>query len=170
LVLVPTAIILVSGLVLQLKKEVAWIQPPTRPGSSTELSLSFDQVLEAVQDVPEAQVDSWDDVDRLDVRPGKGMLKVRCRNRWEVQLDTKTGEVLQVAYRRSDLIESLHDGSFFHASTKLCLFLPSGFVLVVLWLTGIFMFFQPYIAKWKKRHKKRLGRQQDISSNSKVSA
>ena len=170
LVLIPTAIILGSGLVLHLKKEFDWIQPPTQPGSSAELSLSFDQILEAVQHVPQTQVESWDDIDRLDVRPGKGMLKVRCRNRWEVQLDTKTGDVLQVAYRRSDLIESVHEGSFFHASTKLWLFLPSGLVLVLLWLTGIYMFFQPYYAKWKKRHKKTLGRQQDISSNSKVSA
>mgnify|MGYP001819046654 FL=1 len=170
LVLIPTAIILGSGLVLQLKKEFDWIQPPTQPGSSAELSLSFDQILEAVQHVPQTQVESWDDIDRLDVRPGKGMLKVRCSNRWEVQLDTKTGDVLQVAYRRSDLIESVHDGSFFHASTKLWLFLPSGLVLVLLWLTGIYMFFQPYYARWKKRHKKTLGRQQDISSISKVSA
>ena len=40
------------------------------------------------------------DIDRLDVRPGKGMLKVRCKNSWEVQIDANSGKVLQVAYRR----------------------------------------------------------------------
>ena len=163
LILIPTAIIIGSGLVLQLKKNFGWIQPPTQRGSSEDLSLSFEQMLEAVRHVPEAQVESWDDIDRLDVRPRKGMLKVRCKNRWEVQLDTKTGDVLQVAYRRSDLIESVHDGSFFHASTKIWLFLPSGLVLFLLWITGIHMFFQPYYAKWKKRHKKK-----HVNSNSKV--
>jgi hypothetical protein len=29
-------------------------------------------------------IETWSDVDRLDVRPGKGMLKVRAKNRWEI--------------------------------------------------------------------------------------
>jgi len=154
LVLIPTGVIILSGIALQLKKQSAWIQPSTQNGSGTQLSLSFDQVLAAVQAVPVAQVETWDDVERLDVRPGKGMLKVRCQNRWEVQLDAKTGDVLQVAYRRSDLIESLHDGSFFHDRVKLWVFLPSALVLGVLWVTGIYLFLLPYSAKWKKRRRK----------------
>ena len=118
LVALPVAVIIVTGVILQLKKESAWIQPPTQKGSSGEPSLSFDQIITATRQVPEAEVESWSDIDRLDVRPGKGMLKVRCQNRWEVQLDAKTGEVLQVAYRRSDVIESIHDGSFFHGQAK----------------------------------------------------
>lgn len=76
------------------------------------------QILAATQAVPEAEVKSWNDIDRLDVRPGKEMLKVCCKNRWEVQLDAKTGSVLQVAYRRSDLIESIHDGRFFTTNSN----------------------------------------------------
>lgn len=169
LVLIPTAVVIGSGIVLQLKNELDWIQPPTQQGSSAELSLSFEQILNVARRTPETQVESWDDIDRLDVRPGKGMLKVRCKNRWEVQLDATTGDVLQVAYRRSDLIESIHDGSFFHDRVKLWLFLPSGIVLGILWLTGIYMFFQPYCAKWNKRRKTTLAGQQHMSSSSKVS-
>ena len=76
-----------------------------------------------------------------------GMVKVRCENRWEVQIDTATGEVLQVAYRRSDLIESMHDGSFFHEHAKLWIFLPSGVILLGLWLTGMYLWILP---KWAK--------------------
>jgi hypothetical protein len=162
--LIPAAVIIGSGILLQLKKEFDWIQPPTQQGSSAELSLSFAQILDAVRHVPEAQVESWDDIDRLDVRPGKGMLKVRCKNRWEVQLDTKTGDVLQVAYRRSDLIEGIHDGSFFHDRAKLWLFLPAGLMLGILWLTGLCLFFLPYYAKWKKRRKKSRAGQQEITA------
>ncbi|TWU03079.1 hypothetical protein CA54_61630 [Symmachiella macrocystis] len=151
LIALPVAVIIATGVILQLKKESAWIQPPTRQGSSNELSLSFDQILTATQGVPEAEVESWDDIDRLDVRPRKGMLKVRCKNGWEVQLDAKSGIALQVAYRRSDLIESIHDGSFFHDSFKLWVFLPTALVLGTLWGTGLYLFFLPYYAKWKKR-------------------
>ncbi len=125
------------------------MQPPTRLGSAFAPSLTFEQILRASQQAPEAEIQGWDDIDRLDVRPGKGMLKVRARNRWEIQLDAATGEVLQVAYRRSDLIESLHDGSFFHDKAKLLVFLPSGFLLLGLWLTGMYLFVLPYFRRFK---------------------
>ena len=96
----------------------------------------------------------WEDIDRLDVRPEKGMLKVRSKNRWEIQLDTATGQILQVALRRSDLIESLHDGSFFSNRIKMIVFLPTALVLVVLWGTGVYLFFLPQLAKRKKRLRK----------------
>ena len=148
---VPTLIVLTSGVVLQLKKQSAWIQPPTQTGSKEPPQLSFLQILEIAKTVPEANVQSWDDIDRLDVRPGKGVLKVRCKNRWEVQLDTASGEVLQVAFRRSDLIESIHDGSFFSDGAKLVIFLPTAIVLIGLWGTGVYLFFLPHLAKRKKR-------------------
>lgn len=155
LIAVPLIVVIVSGVILQLKKEFAWIQPSTQSGSSDTLTLSFEQILAATQAVPEAAVSSWNDIDRLDVRPAKGVVKVRCRNRWEVQLDTTTGDVLQVAYRRSDLIESIHDGSFFHDAFKLWVVLPTGIILAVLWVTGIYLFFLPHYAKWKKRARKK---------------
>ncbi len=147
----PLIVVIVSGIILQLKKESAWIQPATAKGSSAELSLTFEQILERTKAVPEAEVTGWDDINRLDVRPAKGMVKVRCNNRWEVQLDTQTGELLQVAYRRSDLIESLHDGSFFSEPAKLWIFLPTAITLAILWGSGIYLFLQPYLAKRKKR-------------------
>ena len=149
-VALPIGAIIVTGIILQLKKDVAWVQPPTINGSSQSMVLSFERILEVTRTVPEAGIDSWDDVDRLDVRPGKGMLKVRGKNRWEVQIDTKTGDVLHVAYRRSDLIEDIHDGSFFHDKLKLWLFLPSGLILLGLWITGLYLFALPHMTRRKR--------------------
>ena len=143
----PLLVIVASGILLQLKKDVAWIQPPTQAGAGSELSISFSRILEAARSVPEAGITGWDDVDRLDVRPDKGMVKVRGKNRQEVQVDTAAGEVLQVAYRRSDLIENIHDGSFLNGSAKLCLFLPTGVILLGLWATGLYLFFLPYLRR-----------------------
>ena len=151
--LVPMLIIIVSGIVLQFKKESAYIQPPTKRGSSSELAISFDRILEAAKTVPQAKIESWDDVDRLDVRPGKGVVKVRCKNRWEIQIDTQTGEVLQSAIRRSDLIESIHDGTYFHESFKLWVFLPSGLFLAVLVITGLHLFSLPHLARRRRLRK-----------------
>ena len=141
---IPLLVIIATGILLQLKKQVAWIQPPTKSGSAGPPSISFERILEAARSVPEAGISGWEDIDRLDVRPDKGMVKVRGKNRWEVQVDTGTGAVIQVAYRRSDLIESFHDGSFFSSVVKYFVFLPGAVVLFGMWLTGIYLFLLPY--------------------------
>jgi len=143
----PLLLVISTGILLQLKKHVAWVQPPTATGTPGPPALSFEEILEGARTVEEAEIDSWEDILLLDVRPGKGIVKVRAKNRWEVQLDTKRGQVVQVAYRRSDLIESLHDGSFFHEAARLWVFLPSGLVLLGLWFTGLYLWALPIWAK-----------------------
>ena len=138
--LLPITIIIVSGIVLQLKKVSPYIQPPTQRGAGTEPAIGFERILEVARTVPEAEIESWEDVDQLDVRPGEGVVKVRCKNRYEVQIDTETAEILQVAVRRSDLIESIHDGSYFNDHFKLWVFLPAGIVLAMLVITGLHLF------------------------------
>ena len=148
--LLPITIIIFSGIVLQLKKESAYIQPPTQHGAGTEPAIGFERILKVARSVPEAEIESWEDVDRLDVRPSKGVVKVRCKNRYEVQIDTETAEILQVAFRRSDLIESIHDGSYFNEHFKLWVFLPAGIVLAALLITGVHLFLLPHLARRKR--------------------
>jgi hypothetical protein len=40
--------------------------------------------------------------------PRKEIAKVRAKIIWEIQIDHQSGEVLHVAYRRSDIIEYMH--------------------------------------------------------------
>ena len=138
---------------LLLKKEVAWIQPPTVKGQTEVPTMSFAEILEVAKSVDEAGIDSWDDIERLDIRPAKRVTKIRSVENWEVQIDHGTGDVTSVAFRRSDIIESIHDGSFFHYGVKLGAFLPAGLILLVLWLSGMYLFFHPYLVKWKRRRK-----------------
>jgi hypothetical protein len=59
---------------------------------------------------------------------------------------------MQTAYRRSDLIESIHDGSFLAGDwTKLGLFLPAGLTLLLLWLSGLWMVWIQLNGKRKRR-------------------
>ena len=99
---------------------------------------------------------TWDGVRRLDVRPGRGVVKAWLVDRFEVQVDLGTGRVLQSAYRRSDLIESLHDGSFFGGEVvKLALFLPVGVVLLLLWASGPWLWWMPFGVKLRRRRQGR---------------
>lgn len=150
---IPVIIMIVTGMILQFKKESDWVQPPSMKGSGKIPTIAFATVLEAAQSVEKVGIQSWSDIDRLDVRPTKGIIKIRANNRWEIQIDHQTGEVLTTAYRRSDLIESIHDGSFFHEYAKLWLFFPAAVILLVLWITGMYLFIKTLITRSKKKRK-----------------
>ena len=144
----PLLVIIASGLLLQAKKHWAWVQPVEHRGTGTVPGQSFDQLLATIRTLPGYGSSSWDDVQRLDVRPSRGVVKVLMHTGDEVQIDLGTGRVLQVAVRRSDLIESIHDGSWFGGDVvKLGLFLPAGLALLVLWGSGLWMWWVPIAAR-----------------------
>jgi len=148
---IPVIIIIITGMFLIFKKQSDWIQPPTQKGYSQIPTISFEKIIDVLIAIPELNVTEWTDIKRLDVRPSKGIVKVQTKNNIEIQIDHHTGEVLQIAKRRSDLIESIHDGSFFHKKVKFFIFFPAALVLLVLWVTGIYLFLLPYLRKKKKR-------------------
>lgn len=142
-VALPFLVVICTGLLLQLKKQLSWVQPGEQKGTVGAPLVSMEMIMASARSVPEAAISEWEHVDRLDVRPSKGLIKVIGNSRWEIQLDAASGEVLQTAYRRSDLMESLHDGSWFHPNMKLWVFLPSGIIVLSLWVTGIYLFLLP---------------------------
>ncbi len=147
----PLIIIIITGILLLLRKEFAAIQPPSQIGIGHSPSISFEKILQIARTVPETKISDWQDIARLDVRPNKGIAKIRAENSWEIQIDTQTGDVLQVAYRRSDWLESLHDGTFFQKYANLWLMLPTGIILLVLWFTGLYLFIYPYVRKYTNK-------------------
>lgn len=152
LIALPLLVVIVSGLLLQMKKQLTWVQPPSARGADATPQLNWDEILLATTQVPEAEVQDWDDIDRLDVRVDRRLVKVQCKNHWEVQLDLTNGELLSSTFRRSDIIESMHDGSWFGGDVaKLGLFLPSAVVLLGLWITGFWLFVLPIVKKRQNR-------------------
>ncbi|MCC6245360.1 MAG: PepSY domain-containing protein [Gemmatimonadaceae bacterium] len=152
----PILVMLGSGILLQLKKQVEWVQPAEIRGTGTVPAVGFPELISAMQTDPSLGVKGWDDVSRIDVRADRGLAKVTLKTGWEAQIDLGTGKLLKTAVRRSDLIESLHDGSYFAGDwTKLGLFLPAGLVLLVLWLTGLWMFWVTWNAKQRRKSSSR---------------
>ena len=139
-----------SGILLQLKKQSNWIQPNVETVSSSK-PIMLQSYLDAVSTIEEANISSWDNIERIDIRPGKGIAKIKSKNNWEIQIDIETSEVYAVNYRRSDIIESIHDGSFFSEVVKYGWFLPSGILLLMLSLTGIYMFFIPILKRRRRK-------------------
>lgn len=146
----PFLLVIVSGLLLQVKKQFTWVQPAEQRTTAGVPQVAWDAVLAAAMTHSDAGVTGWSDIDRVDVRPSKGILKVITKSRWEFQVALDDGRLMQTAYRRSDLIEQLHDGSFFGDPVKLWIFLPSGLIVFGLLLTGLYLWILPTLTKRKR--------------------
>ncbi|GAA6170637.1 hypothetical protein NBRC116592_03070 [Colwellia sp. KU-HH00111] len=148
---IPLLIIFVTGILLLVKKEFHVLQPPTMKGHGQVPTIIFNQILTIAKTIKNAEIKSWQDIDRLDVRPSKGIIKVRTKNNLEIQLDASSGKVLYVAQRNSDLIESIHDGTFLEKNANLWLMLPVAIASIVILITGVILFFIPYLKKNRPR-------------------
>jgi uncharacterized iron-regulated membrane protein len=155
IIVLPIGLVIVTGILLQLKKELAWVQPVEQRGRGTVPAVAFEQLLAATMQALPDEVRGWPDIERVDVRPAKGLAKLTTHARTEVQIDLADGRVLQVAHRRSDLIEALHDGSWFHAQAKYWVFLPAAIALLASWVTGIYLFVLPYLVRARRRRDRR---------------
>jgi uncharacterized iron-regulated membrane protein len=149
IIFIPVIIIFSTGVLLQFKKQSNWVQPNLKITSDSK-PVMLNLYLETAKTVSEAEISSWDDIDRIDIRPNKGIAKIRSKNNWEIQLDLESADIYSVSFRRSDIIESIHDGSFFSDYVKFGLFFPSGILLIVLSFTGIYMFIIPILKNRKK--------------------
>jgi uncharacterized iron-regulated membrane protein len=95
------------------------------------------------------------EIDRIDVRPDKGVAKVTFTTHyWEIQVDLYKGRVLQLAKRRSDFIENLHDGSIFDKYfgtngdiIKLLYTSLMGLALLTFSITGFWLWYGPKVMR-----------------------
>ena len=146
-----------TGTMLALKKDFAALQPPTQTGSRPgDLGRPLSDMVRAVGTVPGHRHVQWQDVDRIDVRPSDGIAKVILHSRTEVQVDLATGKALQVGYRTSDLLETIHDFSFFGSWAKYVFSFGTGIAILAMAASGAYLFLLPYLARRRKRRAKML--------------
>jgi len=147
-----------TGILLSVKKDFDILQPPTQKGESKDLKTwkSLDDLeLIAVREVQKIKPNSENTIDRLDVRPSKGIVKVLFKeDNLEVQLDGTTGKVLSVAPRWSDWIESLHDGSIISDLFKMISMNVLGWGLIVMIVSGFWLWYGPRRLRRKRRNNK----------------
>ncbi|MDH5399885.1 MAG: PepSY domain-containing protein, partial [Cyclobacteriaceae bacterium] len=87
-------------------------------------------------------------IDRIDIRPSKGVAKVVFeQDNWEVQVHGSSGDIVSVARRHADWIETLHDGSIISDGFKLLVMNLLGVALVLLSITGVWMWYGPKLVR-----------------------
>jgi len=138
----------VTGILLGWKKQSDWLQPGTERGVDGTLDewQSLDRLANtatiAFTEAVGAEANST--IDRMDVRPGKNSVKVRFEHEdYEVQVDGISGAVLHVGQRNADWIERIHDGSIISEYFKLVSMNMVGFGLLIMTLTGLWLYYGP---------------------------
>ena len=146
----------ITGIFLAWKKNSGILQPPTTKGESEELT-DWRPLSELADIAQEALAEAYPEqagntIDRMDVRPSKGIVKVLFeKGWWEVQIDGSTGQVTSIAKRNSDWIEALHDGSIVSDGFKLISMNVLGIGLILLISTGFFLWYGPKRLRFLKR-------------------
>jgi len=145
----------ITGFLLAIKAQVSWVRPESQKGgevASLDEIISMQRVADAAFGAGYEELKSFDDVDRLEFHADKRIFKVISKKNYrEVQVDGKTGEVLSKGQRNDQLLEDLHDLSFF-ADNLHAWGLPAVAVcLFVLSTSGIIMYFVPVFRRAKFR-------------------
>ncbi|MBU1819900.1 MAG: PepSY domain-containing protein, partial [Bacteroidetes bacterium] len=100
-----------------------------------------------------------DEIDRIDVRPQKGIAKIVFTQHFtELQVDCTTAEILSVNTRASDFIEKLHDGSILDywigadgEHVKLTYTTAASLGLLLLSFSGFWLWYNPIRIRRQKR-------------------
>lgn len=145
----------VTGLLLGWKKNSGgYLLARSSQGTTTDLSQWLP--LDSLQARAVWLLDSVDtrlspEIDRIDVRPDKGMVKFTFTHHYmALQLDGATGNLLQFEQRRADFVEHLHDGSYVDRLLntpgglfKLVYTTIMGLALLVFTVTGFWLWYGP---------------------------
>lgn len=151
-----------TGLLLAWKKKADWLQPPAQKGSkleSPEQVASLADISEAVFSAGIPELQSIKDVDRFELHTSKGIFKVTSKEGYhEVQVDASTARVLSRAKRNDQLVENIHDLTFFNPLLRETLLPLVALSLIVLGVTGLVLFSTPVFRRWQFKKGQASGR------------
>ena len=154
-------VVALSGAFVAFKKEIEYLQPASRTGGegSLETFKSPAEIAAAVLALELPGVQNVDAIDRIELRPGKRMYKVRLaassawRSPRELQFDAATGAVLNQGLRGDQLWMDVHSFAVFGNLTKLVVMSLAGLSLLWLSLSGLYLFLFPPWFRARKRQR-----------------
>ena len=152
-------IISVTGILLALK-DVLHLKPEIvitdSPNDSTWISLKEIDSISKDYIYNKLELDTI--IDRIDVRPTKGVAKVLFSNHFtELQIDVSSGKILSVSSRVDTIIEKIHDGSiidYFITKSNISKITYSSLLsigLIFMSISGFFLWYLPKKLKSRKQ-------------------
>jgi uncharacterized iron-regulated membrane protein len=153
----------VTGILLNHKRGLG-LQPevPYEPTGAFTSTLSIERLAYAALEAapPEARP-GWSPgdsvnvalIDRMDVRPRNGYVKVRLRDKasMEMTVDINSGQVVHVGRRGDVFLEKLHSGEIFGGQPFVILSDLAAICLVLALITGYWLWLVPKLARGAAR-------------------
>ncbi|MGE3608412.1 MAG: PepSY domain-containing protein [Bacteriovoracaceae bacterium] len=131
----PFLIILLSGIILQLRNVIPFVQPKSVKMERVEL-----MPLKTFEEIISASKVNKEDIDQIIYRPNKFHLALRLKNGHEIQMHPQTGEVLVSSPRYTAFLIELHQGSIWGKLGQYGIILPTALALILLIITGILIY------------------------------
>ncbi len=157
-------VLAVTGAFVAWKKQIEYLQPATRVSQSADPPndlarlVTPAEIAQRVLALELAGVRDLAQIDRIELRPSRGIYKVRlkARNAWrsprELQFDASNGALLNQGLRGDQLWMDLHSFGVFGEATKLVVMSLTGLSLLWLSLSGLYLFgFPPWFRSKKRR-------------------
>ena len=152
------AVISVTGFFLAMKDRFAFMRPPVQEAAKLERAediLPVAQILDIAFAKGYPELQEIKHVDRVDFRPKDNVFKVVSKDGYrEIQVDGTHGTVVSDAFRNDQLMEDIHDMSFFADLMHGYLLPVVALCLTFLSLSGIGIFLTPIVRRWRFNHKK----------------
>ncbi len=143
----------ITSILLAWKKK-AELLPPTLKTKVEQGEWISPAEMVRIAEVEMEKIGESTEVDRIDIRPDKGVAKVSFKTHFtEVQLDGLSGEVLSIGTRHSDWIEKVHDGSIVDyylggdEATKLTYSTLTALGLILMSLSGFYLWYFPKVIR-----------------------
>ncbi|WP_413560796.1 PepSY domain-containing protein [Bdellovibrio sp. HCB209] len=147
----PFLITLITGIILATRSFNPLIQP-TSVKLEKGLALSLDQIVEKAAAVPGSGIQSIADISRLDMRIGKGEIRIRpAKGKMQILMNAQTGDILSTEQPMTSLLVELHEGAFFGKYVQFGLFFPSFLGVLFLLVSGLVLFLIPYQVRRKRK-------------------
>jgi len=147
----------VTSILLAWKKKVELL-PPTQKTQVENGTWILPSEMVKIGEEEMKKIGEDPQVDRLDIRPDKGIAKVTFKTHFtEVQVDGYSGEVLSVSTRHSDWIEKVHDGSIIdfywtgEEGAKLTYSTLTALGLLFLAFSGFYLWYYPKLIRRLKK-------------------
>ena len=166
-------VISTTGFLLGWKKKTGLLAP-TQNGISANSAewLTVDSLNKLAVKYLHDSVDAGlsPDLDRIDIRPNKGIVKfVFANHYWGLQIDCASGKLLLIEQRKSDFIEDIHDGTILDKilstdeKSMLGYTTIMGISLFMLTATGFWLWYGPKRLRKSKRKETKLENQNPLS-------
>lgn len=155
MVTVALVAISVTGILLNHKRGLGLMPDvPHEPSAPFEHAIPLERLaLAALMAVPDSARGGWQPgdavdvrvIDRMDVRPRDGFVKVRMRDKasTEATVDIASGSVIHVGKRGDVFLEKLHSGEIFGGQPYVLLSDLAAVALMITLITGYWLWLAP---------------------------